>query len=134
MGPSSRRRCPMSPLRLACAAALAGAILALPASIAAQPKPAMPTVNITLASHYYQPNPIYLAGGVPVRLIFTNRSGKTHDFKAPDFFRSARILRGSAPGGEVELQKGRGAVIILIPARGTLQGALHRSRSTPCSA
>ena len=107
----------MSPIRIACAAALAGAILALPASsIAAQP--AMPTVSITLGSHYYQPNPIHLAGGVPTRLIFTNRSGKTHDFKAPAFFRSARILRGSAPRGEVELQKGRGTVIILIPARG----------------
>lgn len=108
----------MTPLRLACAAALAGAALALPASIAAQPQPAMPTVNITLGSHYYQPNPIYLAGGVPVRLIFTNRAGKAHDFKAPAFFRSARFLRGNAPGGSVELKKGRGTVIMLIPARG----------------
>jgi uncharacterized cupredoxin-like copper-binding protein len=108
----------MSPLRLASAAALAGATLALSASVTAQPGPAMPTVNITLASHFYQPNPIYLAGGVPVRLVFNNRSGKTHDFKAPDFFRSARILRGSAPGGEVELGGGRGTVIILVPARG----------------
>ena len=109
----------MSPLRLACAAALAGAALAVPASVAAQRRPAMPTVNITLASHYYQPNPIYLAGGVPVRLIFHNRSGKSHDFKAPAFFRSARIIRGSAPGGMVELKKGRGTIIILTPARGT---------------
>ncbi len=109
----------MSPLRLACAAAVAAAALALPASVTAQRRPAMPTVNITLASHYYQPNPIYLAGGVPVRLIFTNRSGKTHDFKAPAFFRSARILRGGARGGEIELKKGRGTVIILTPARGT---------------
>lgn len=104
----------MTPLRLACAAALAGPALVLPASA----QPAMPTVNITLASHYFQPNPIYLAGGVPVRLVFNNRSGKTHDFKAPTFFHSARILRGIAPGGEIELKKGRGAVIILIPARG----------------
>lgn len=107
----------MSPLRLASAAVLAGATLALPASQTAA-QPAMPTVNITLGSHYYQPNPIYLAGGVPTRLIFNNRSGKTHDFKAPAFFRSARILRGGAPDGEVELKKGRGTVIILIPARG----------------
>jgi uncharacterized cupredoxin-like copper-binding protein len=109
----------MSRLRLACAAGLAGATLALPGSVTAQPRPAMPTVNITLASHYYQPNPIYLAGGVPVRLVFNNRSGKTHDFKAPAFFGSARILRGSAPGGEVDLKKGRGTIIILVPARGT---------------
>lgn len=108
----------MSPLRLACAAALAGAALTLPTSVTAQRRPAMPTVNITLASHFYQPNPIYLAGGVPVRLIFNNRSGKTHDFKAPAFFRSARILRGSVPRGEVELKGGRGTIVILIPARG----------------
>lgn len=108
----------MSPLRLASAAALAGAALALSASVTAQPRPAMPTVNITLASHFYQPNPLYLAGGVPVRLVFNNRSGKTHDFKAPAFFRSARILRGYVPRGEVELKGGRGTVVILVPARG----------------
>jgi uncharacterized cupredoxin-like copper-binding protein len=104
----------MTPLRIA----LIGA-LAVAASAPAGTKPAMPTVNITLASHYYQPNPIYLAGGVPVRLIFTNRSGKSHDFKAPAFFRSAQILRGSAPGGEIALKKGRGTVVVMIPARGT---------------
>jgi uncharacterized cupredoxin-like copper-binding protein len=104
----------MTPLRIALIAALAVA-----AAAPAGSKPAMPTVNITLASHYYHPNPIYLAGGVPVRLIFTNRSGKSHDFKAPAFFRSARIMRGSAPGGEIELKKGRGTVMVLVPARGT---------------
>ena len=106
----------MSPLRLACAAVLAGATLALPASAVAQRN--RPTVTITLASHHYQPNPIYLAGGVPTRIIFQNRSGKTHDFKAPEFFRGARIYRGAAPNGVVTLQKGRGTVIDLIPARG----------------
>jgi uncharacterized cupredoxin-like copper-binding protein len=104
----------MTPLRIALIAALAVAA-AGPAASA----PAMPTVNITLASHYYQPNPIYLAGGVPVRLIFTNRSGKSHSFKAPAFFSSARVMRGSAPGGEIELKKGRGTVIVLVPTRGT---------------
>jgi plastocyanin len=56
---------------------------------------------------------------VPVRLIFTNRSGSTHEFDAPSFFRSARILAGRAPNGEVEVKKGRTAVIDLVPARGT---------------
>ena len=107
----------MSPSRFACAALLAGATLALPASqTSAQTR--RPTVSITLGSHYYQPNPIYLAGGVPTRLIFMNRSGKTHDFKAPQFFARSRVLAGSAPGGEVELRKGRGTVIDIIPARG----------------
>src|SRR5688572_29909219 len=104
----------MTPLRIVLIAALAVA-----ASAPAGSKPAKPRVTITLASHYNHPNPIHLAGGVPVRLIFQNRSGKTHDFKAPEFFRNARFLTGSAPGGEIELKKGRGTVIDLIPARGT---------------
>jgi uncharacterized cupredoxin-like copper-binding protein len=79
----------------------------------------MPVINITLASYAFNPNPIYLAGGVPVRLVFTNRSGSKHEFDAPEFFRSARILAGSAPNGEVEVAKGRSAVVDLVPARGT---------------
>lgn len=108
----------MTIARLACAAALSAAAIAIPASTTAA-KPARPTVTITLGSHFYKPNPIHLAGGVPVRLIFFNRSGKTHDFKAPGFFANARFLSGAAPGGEVELSKGRGTVIDLIPTRGT---------------
>jgi uncharacterized cupredoxin-like copper-binding protein len=106
----------MNHLRIA-AVALAAATLALPASdVAAQP--ARPTVTITLASHYFQPSPIYLAGGVPVRLVFVNQSGKTHEFDAPEFFAAARILSGNAPAGEIELQKGRSTTIDLVPARG----------------
>ena len=96
-------------------AALAAA--AVPAATAPA-KPAMPVIQVTLASHHYQPNPIYLPAGVPQRIVFTNRSGKTHDFKAPAFFASARILRGAAPRGEIELKGGRSTVIELIPARG----------------
>ncbi len=107
----------MTPMRIACAAALAGACLALPASNAAAQRN-RPTVTIILGSHFYQPNPIYLAGGVPTRLIFQNRAGKTHDFKAPEFFARSRIYAGAAPGGEIELERGRGAVVDLIPSRG----------------
>lgn len=107
----------MSPLRIACAAALAGAALALPASDVTA-NPARPTVTILLGSHFYQPNPIYLAGGVPVRLVFQNRAGKAHSFKAPEFFRASRLLSGQLPSGEIELKRGRGAVVHLIPARG----------------
>ena len=108
----------MNPMRFACAAALAGATLAVPASVAGS-QPAKPTVGIALASYSFAPNPIYLAGGVPVRLVFTNRSGQTHEFDAPLFFRSARILSGSAPAGEVELKGGQTKVVELVPTRGT---------------
>jgi uncharacterized cupredoxin-like copper-binding protein len=107
----------MSPLRFASAAVLVGVTLALPASQSLA-QPTRPVVGITLGSHYYQPNPLYLAGGVPTRLIFVNRAGKTHDFKAPEFFRSARILRGAAPNGVVVLHGGASTVIDLIPMRG----------------
>lgn len=105
----------MTPLRFALAGALTAAALVVPASS----QPPMPVVQITLASHYYAPNPIYLAGGVPVRLVFVNRAGKSHDFHAPEFFRSARILSGRVGHGEVDLKKGRSAVVTLVPARGT---------------
>jgi uncharacterized cupredoxin-like copper-binding protein len=114
----------MSPLRILSAVTLAGATLSLPASLPA--KPARPNVMIVLGSHYFQPNPIYLAGGVPVHLVLENRSGKTHDFTAPEFFRSARIIAGAAPAGKVTLLKGRGTAIDLVPRRGTYR--LHCSQ------
>lgn len=86
------------------------------------PAPAAPPVasaTITLTSYRFNPGPIYLAGGVPVRLILTNSAGKNHDFTAKEFFRSARILSGRAPGGEVSIDAGKTRVIDLIPARGT---------------
>ena len=106
----------MNLMRIATAAVLAGAMLAGPASSRA--KRNWPVVTISFTSHDYHPNPIYLAGGVPTRIIFQNRSGKTHDFKAPMFFRNARMLGGAAPGGVIRLARGGAAVIDLVPRRG----------------
>lgn len=100
--------------RLIAAAAVSLALLAGPAAAAP-----MTRATITLTSHRYTPSPIYLAGGVPVRLVLTNRAGKTHDFTARTFFRASRLLAGRAPGGEVRLGPGRSAVIDLVPVRGT---------------
>lgn len=100
--------------RLFAAALVSLALLASPAAAAPKAR-----ATITLTSHRYTPAPIYLAGGVPVRLILTNRAGKTHDFTAQTFFRASRLLNGHAPGGEVRLKAGRSAVIDLIPVRGT---------------
>ena len=90
------------------------ALIAAPASAAPSTR-----ATVTLTSHRFTPSPIYLPGGVPVRLILVNRAGKTHDFTAEKFFRASRILAGRAPGGEVRLGPGRSAVIDLIPVRGT---------------
>jgi uncharacterized cupredoxin-like copper-binding protein len=108
----------MSPLRIASAALLAGVTLAMPTHDAAA-QPAKPTILITLNSHFYNPNPIILPGGVPVHLVLENKSGKTHDFTAPEFFRSAHIQSGNAPNGSINLQKGQSTTIDLIAARGT---------------
>jgi len=100
--------------RFVAAALISFALLAGPAAAAPAAR-----ATIILSSHRYTPSPIYLAGGVPVRLVLTNRAGKTHDFTAPEFFRASRLLRGHAPGGEVRLRAGQSAVIDLVPVRGT---------------
>ena len=97
-------------------AAALGLSLSFAAPAAATPRT---SVTVTLTSHRFTPSPIYLASGVPVRLILLNRAGRSHDFTARQFFSNARILRGRAPGGEVRLAAGRSAVIDLVPKRGT---------------
>lgn len=96
------------------ATAVALASLSMPAVAARKA-----VATITMTSHRFTPAPIYLAAGVPVRMIFLNRAGKDHDFTAPPFFRDSRLLRGRAPGGVVEVGAGRSAVVDLIPVRGT---------------
>lgn len=104
---------PMTALRIAAAAAFALALAA-----PAQSQPAMPTITIALDSFAYSPRPIVLAAARPVRMHFVNRSGSGHDFTARKFFRSARILRGAVPQGEVELAGHTTAAVELVPARG----------------
>lgn len=77
------------------------------------------TATVTLSSYRFNPGPIYLAGGVPVRLVLTNSASKSHDFTAREFFRASRIISGRAPGGEIKLDGGETKTIDLIPARGT---------------
>lgn len=94
------------------AAALA---MAIPA-FASQPQAVVP---IILYSYGYVPNPIVLTAGQPVTLTFTNRSSKSHEFKAPQFFAASKILKGGAPEGAVQLKGGASASVTLVPARGT---------------
>lgn len=96
-------------------------MLIAPAPTAATAATAAPaaTATITLTSYRFSPGPIYLAGGVPVRLVFVNSAGKNHDFTAKEFFRASRMLAGRAPGGEVEVDAGQTKIVDLIPARGT---------------
>jgi plastocyanin len=103
----------MSLSRLAAAAALS--LLGVNPA-AAQPAPA---VTITVYSFGFAPNPIRLAAGRPVTLVFVNRSGSSHDFTAGAFFAASSIRAGAAPGGEVELRGHETKSITLVPRGGT---------------
>lgn len=102
----------MTALRIAATAAF---VLALAAPAGAD---AVPIVTIELASFKYAPRPIALAAGQRVRMVFVNRSSSGHDFTAPRFFRSARILGGAAPKGEIDLAGHGTSAVELVPARG----------------
>lgn len=102
--------------RLVAAAALGAAIFASPSSSAAPP--AAPVQQVLLYSYGYSPNPLVLAAGKPVTLLFVNRAGKGHDFTAGRFFASSRILAGTVVGGEVDLHGGQSASVTLVPAAG----------------
>ena len=87
-----------------------------------------PTITITLDNYAFDPAPITLAAGQPVRLAFVNRSGRGHDFTAPAFFASAQILAGAAPRGRIDVAAGSRATIDLIPAKG--QYKVHCAKFT----
>jgi plastocyanin len=102
---------PLSRLAAAAALSLLGVSPA-----AAQPAP---PVTITVWSYGFAPNPIHLAAGRPVTLVFVNRSGSGHDFTASAFFAASAISAGAAPGGEIELKGHETRSITLVPRAGT---------------
>jgi plastocyanin len=96
---------------------VAALAMSLAAPAAAQPAPQL---VIQVWSFGFAPNPIRLAAGRPVTLIFVNSSGSSHDFTAPGFFQHARILSGPRDD-EVELGPHQTKSVTLIPTRGTYQ-------------
>jgi len=94
------------------------AALALAAPAAAQ-KPTT-VVPVLLYSYGFGPSPIMLRAGAPVTMVFEDVAGVGHEFKAPDFFRSARIVSGNVDEeGSIELRPHQSASVTLIPMRGT---------------
>lgn len=87
----------------------------LPCAAAAQPA----QVTVQLWSFGFAPNPIHLAAGRPVTLIFANRSGVSHDFTAPGFFRHASVTSGTLTGDEIELRGHETKTVTLVPSAGT---------------
>ena len=92
--------------------------LALGTAAAAAPPTQAPVQPIDMVSFAYRPAPIVLRAGQPVTLMFVNRGKGSHDFTAPAFFGSARILAGQAPRGAVVLGGRQSARVTLIPAAG----------------
>jgi len=93
-------------------------IPALAISAAAPAATAIPSQTVSLSSYKFTPDPINLAAGQEVTLKFVNTSTHGHDFTAPEFFAASRIVSGSAPGGEVDLDGGQTRTVTLIPAAG----------------
>ena len=80
-------------------------------------QPAAQTVDVR--SFSFAPQPIHLRAGRPVTLTFVNHAGGGHDFTAPAFFASSRIVAGAAPRGEIDLRGRETKSITLIPRAGT---------------
>ena len=75
--------------------------------------------TIVVWSFGFSPQPIALAAGEPVTLVFQNRSGRGHDFTAKAFFQSSSITSGAAPDGEIELRPHETKRITLVPRAGS---------------
>jgi len=94
----------------------------------AAPQTAVQTIFVW--SFNFSPKPIHLTAGRPVTLNFVNRSDNGHDFTAKEFFASARITAGAAPGGEIELGAHETRSVTLVPRAGTYKAHcghfLHR--------
>ena len=106
----------MNPVRFATIAILS-AMLGSTAGAQTGPEP----ITVTLTSYRFDPNPLVLQADQPVRLIFENRAGKSHDFVARGFFKSAQLISGQAKDGRVNLKEGQRQVVELVPRRGVYE-------------
>lgn len=95
------------------------AALALSLLVGAPAAAQAPQVVVQIWSFGFAPNPIHLASGKAVMLTFINRSGSSHDFKAPGFFQHSEIVAGAPNRDEVELGPHETRTITLVPHAGT---------------
>jgi len=99
-------------------------LLALSAALALMAPAAAKTATVVPVHFYsfgYAPSPIVLTAGRPATMLFSNRSGQGHTFKAPRFFASARVISGEIHGGEIHLGAGQTQSVTLVPAHGTFK-------------
>ena len=77
--------------------------------------------EILLRPWGYDPAPIRLEAGRPVKLRLINQGQATFSFDADDFFRAARVRPGDADAvadGHIRLAPGEVRTIALVPAAG----------------
>jgi FtsP/CotA-like multicopper oxidase with cupredoxin domain len=77
--------------------------------------------DVLLRPWAYEPSPIRLPAGVPVRLRFVNQSRATMAFSAPGFFRSATLRQRDADvvrRGGLRLAPGERRTIALVARPG----------------
>ena len=70
------------------------------------------TIEIDLDSYSFTPKSLHLKQGNAYKLHFVNKSSKSHDFTAPDFFAALTVAPGDfakVAEGEVELAGGESA-------------------------
>ena len=94
---------------------------------AATPATASPYAiqRVDLANFRFMPRQVELVANRPVTLVLANRAHGGHDFTAPEFFASARIIAGAAPGGKIAMPGRATRSITLVPRAGTYR--LHCS-------
>ncbi len=88
----------------------------------AAPPPVKPQiVPVRMQDRTFRPQVIRMKGGVPTRLVLTNRDRTEHDFYAPDFFDAARMSPRSAGAldkNRLNVRSGETRAITLIPRPG----------------
>jgi hypothetical protein len=102
--------------------ALALILAAAPAMAQREPEwRTAPEYDVLLRPFAYEPPIIRVEADRPVVLRFVNGGRSTHGFRAPRFFRSARLRRGDEDlqlTGSFRLGPGEQRRIALVPVRG----------------
>lgn len=102
-------------------------IVAAPAAAQEPEWRAAPEYDVLMHPWAYEPDPIRLRAGQPVKLRFVNQGQATFSFSAGDFFRAARVRSGDSErvaDGHLRVAPGERVTIALVPAPGR-----YRARS-----
>jgi uncharacterized cupredoxin-like copper-binding protein len=102
-------------------ALLASLAVAIAPALAAPPPPKPQIVAVRMQDRKFMPQVIRMKGGVPTRLVLTNRDRSEHDFYAPDFFDASQIRHGDAgmlDKNRLNVRSGETRAIMIIPRPG----------------